>query len=306
MNLIPATGISDDWLYLKLYLGHAANKMDIFIVESMPRLINLQGYDRWFYIRYLDEAGAHIRLRFRHSGESTPDKAGFATTVRLICEKGLLALAQFPPSDYRPMVIPPGFDYGIVPKGIVEIVEDAYEPEYDKFGGVQAMPVAEEAFEVSSEIALRVLNDESLGRYSRKTIAPCFMKTALNMINPLGGADLFWLEYSYYWLGGRTSMAEDLREKYKTKYNQLKIENIPVITPVSELPVQARNLLEQWSDQLRVTSRAYSEIEGGLKITESSLAFQLIHLMNNRIGISGFEEAYLATLLGISTCEEDI
>ena len=301
MNRIRTSDLADNWLFLKLYLGRAAINMDTFIVETIPKLITLGGYDRWFFIRYLDDLGAHVRLRFRLTRDYPKDKGYFAAAVRSMCHKGLVALAQYPPTDYRPMVLPPGFDPEIVPDAIVNIVEDKYEPEYDKFGGVLAMPIAEETFEASSEVALSVLKDESMGKYSRKTIAPCLMNFAIEAFEPLEETHLFWSEYSYFWLGGHTSTAEEWRKRFEIRYSQLQDQNIPIISPMTELPVEARKPLEQWLKQLRITTKAYNELESTSQVTSASLAFQFIHLMNNRIGISTFEEAYLATLLGLCT-----
>ncbi len=301
MTRTRTSDLADNWLYLKLYLGHAANKMDTFIVETIPELITLSGYDRWFFMRYSDDLGAHVRLRFQLTRDYTKGKGDFAAAVLSLCDKGLMGLAQYPPTDYRPLVLPPGFDPENEPGAIVNIVEDLYEPEYDKFGGVRAMPIAEEMFEASSEIALSVLKDESVGKYSRKTIAPCLMNIAIRAFEPREKAHLFWSEYSYFWLGGRTSTAEEWRNRFEIRYSQLQELNIPVISPITELPVEARKPLEQWLRQLRNTAKAYNELEGTSQVTGANLAFQFIHLMNNRIGISTFEEAYLATLLGMCT-----
>ncbi len=304
MNRIRTSDLADNWLFLKLYLGQAANKMDTFIVETIPKLVTLRGYDRWFFIRYLDDLGAHVRLRFRLPRDYQKDMDDFVAAVRSICDKGLVELAQYPPTDYRPMVLPPGFDPEVVPDAIVNIVEDTYEPEYDKFGGVRAMTIAEETFEASSEIALSVLKDESIGKYSRKTIAPCLMNIAIKEFEPHEETHLFWSEYSYFWLGGHTSTAEEWRKRFEIRYSQLQEQKIPIISPMTELAVEARKPLEQWLKQLRITTKAYNELESSSRVTGASLTFQFIHLMNNRLGISTFEEAYLATLLGLCAHQE--
>ena len=149
-----------EWIYLNLYLGQAVNKFDVLILETIPKILALERFERWFFLRYLDEKGLHLRLRFkvpaRHVARLTP-------SIRAVCEVGLEEMLRVAPTAYRPMVLPPGFDAQRSPSAdaTVGIVADTYEPELEKFGGLRGMPIAEEVFENSSRVALDILGDEA-------------------------------------------------------------------------------------------------------------------------------------------------
>jgi len=284
-----------EWIYLKLYLGQAVNKLDVLILETVPKILALEHFERWFFLRYLDEKGPHLRLRFkvpaRHVARLTP-------SIRALCEVGIEEMLRVAPAAYRPMVLPPGFDAQRSPSidATVGIVADTYEPELEKFGGLRGMPIAEEVFENSSRVALDILGDEARALYSRKTITPCLMDVVRDVFVPVEEAQRFWRNYSVYWLGGETTAAEDWRTRFFEKGTQLSERQIPVVWP-ADLPARATSLTEQWRRHLRRAARAFARLEDLGAATPDTLAFHFIHLMNNRLGLVSLEEAYLAALL---------
>jgi thiopeptide-type bacteriocin biosynthesis protein len=293
-NGADAAGVAE-WIYLKLYLGQAYDKFDGLILEVVPKILLLEQFERWFFLRYLDEKGVHLRLRFQvRAGNS----ARLAEPIRSICEKGLEEVVRLPPADYRPMVLPPGYDAQRNPStaATVGIVIDAYEPELEKFGGARGMPIAEEIFEASSRIAVAILRDEREAQYSRKTIAPCLMSVIHDAFAPSEGAPRFWRKYSFYWLGGETMAAEDWRTRFFEKGMRLREDGIPVIWP-ADLSPRATQLTEDWRQELQRAAKAYARIEDLGEVTTDILAFNFTHLMNNRLGLISMEEAYLAALL---------
>ena len=63
------TGAADplgvaEWIYFKVYLGQAVDKFDGLILETVPKILALERFERWFFLRYLDAHGVHLRLRF--------------------------------------------------------------------------------------------------------------------------------------------------------------------------------------------------------------------------------------------------
>ena len=284
-----------EWIYLKLYLGHAVDKFDGLILQTIPKILALERFERWFFLRYIDEKGVHLRLRFKVPAGNA---ARLAPAIRTLCEKGLEEMIRLPPADYRPMVIPVGFDAQRSPSAdaTVGVVVDAYEPELERFGGARGMPIAEEIFEFSSGIALEILGEDARGQYSRKSIAPCLMNVVLDAFAPSEGAQRFWRNYSFYWLGGETMAAEDWRTRFFEKGRRLREQQIPVVWP-PDLPPRATRLTAQWRERLQRASNAYAQIENLGQGTTEILALNFIHLMNNRLGLISLEEAYLAALL---------
>jgi thiopeptide-type bacteriocin biosynthesis protein len=282
------------WVYFKLYLGEAIERCDGLIVDLLPKLCELPGIERWFFIRYLDERGFHLRLRFRTRSAALAD---LDEQFRNICQKALLQLPLIPESDYYPMV-PPLVDATHIPSsGVIGVTADDYVPEWDKFGGEVGMPIAEEFFEVSSRIAVAVLRHEAQGEVSRKTLAPCFMQAVPDAFRFAQSHAEFWQNYSFYWLGSRTPPAHDLRERFFTKGRSLHQGGIPIVAPREALPDLAGALLESWVEHLHGAAKAY-EYAGDLgDVTPEMLAFNFVHLMNNRLGLYALDEAYLAALL---------
>lgn len=294
------TGAADplglsEWIYVKLYLGQAIDKFDGLILETIPKILALERFERWFFLRYIDDKGVHLRLRFKVPAGNAARLTG---PIYALCEKGLTEMTRFPPADYRPLVFPAGFDAERRPSAnaTVGIVADTYEPELEKFGGARGMPIAEEIFEASSRIALAILGDEAKGQYSRKTIASCLMDVVHDAFVPSEGAERFWRTYSFYWLGGETMAAEDWRTRFFEKGTRLREQQIPIVWP-ADLPARAMRLTEQWREQLRRASNAYAQIEDLGPVTTDILALNFSHLMNNRLGFIALEEAYLAALL---------
>ena len=281
-----------DWVYLKVYLGEAHDRCDALIVSLLPELLRLPGIERWFFLRYLDERGFHLRLRFRAQSERTSELNEQATRV---CQKSLRQLLSLPPSDYYPMVPPSGKIFEVPPSATTGIETDRYEPEYDKFGGARGMPIAEELFEASSRIALDALREEDRGTLSRKTIAPCLMQVLADAF----GSDTaeFWQDYSFYWLGSRTPFADDARERFFAKGQMLHDDGIPIVPPSQTLHDSAREIVEKWRHYVRSAASAYTRAGDLGDVTPDVLAFNFAHLMNNRLGLYATDEAYLGALL---------
>ena len=97
--------------------------------------------DGFFFIRY-GEGGKHLRLRF-----ATAERVGHAALVERATDLLRRRLDGLP----RPE------DGGGVGPPCGTIVEQAYQPEVDRFGGMFTIGVAERCFEASSRAALELL-----------------------------------------------------------------------------------------------------------------------------------------------------
>lgn len=58
--------IGSEWLYFNIYIGpQTSNKFLILTLEPFTsKLIKKNVIDKWFFIRYKDETGLHLRIRF--------------------------------------------------------------------------------------------------------------------------------------------------------------------------------------------------------------------------------------------------
>ncbi len=123
--------VGTEWLYCKLYTGMAT--ADRILHQQIAPLVTTpssHGVDRWFFLRYSDPDW-HLRLRF-HGDPS-----------RLLCE----VLPQVTALSQR-----------LVADGQVSRLQlDTYEPEWERYGGEEAMILSEQIFCADSDAALSLL-----------------------------------------------------------------------------------------------------------------------------------------------------
>ncbi|WP_169526863.1 lantibiotic dehydratase [Sciscionella marina] len=117
-----------EWLFAKLY--SRPQRHHELLIQHLPRLLDLDGQLRWFFIRYADP-DPHVRVRFHGPPELLnqrllPRLHAWATDLRAC---GLL----------RRLTI------------------DTYEPEQDRYGGAAVLAAAERVFCADSAAALAQL-----------------------------------------------------------------------------------------------------------------------------------------------------
>ena len=114
-----------DWLYTKLYSGRKRHD-DLLagpVREFAGAALENGLAERWFFVRYADP-NPHIRLRFQGKPE------------RLL-------------SQLLPSLI--GWSCSLVENGLVhKLVLDSYDREVERYGGLEALPVAEQIFAADS------------------------------------------------------------------------------------------------------------------------------------------------------------
>lgn len=135
-------GPGSDWLFTKLYLGHqAADDFLLKTVEPLMREITAQhAVDRWFFLRYSDP-DHHLRLRV-HAETGLPQVREHVLRV-LESELQTGRLRRY--------------------------TLDTYEPEFERYGGVDMMKRVEEFFTQDSIAWLELL--KSTGPLSDHRIA---------------------------------------------------------------------------------------------------------------------------------------
>ncbi|MEV0982232.1 lantibiotic dehydratase [Streptomyces sp. NPDC049915] len=125
-------GLGGDWLHLKLH-GSARTQDDLLRLH-LHRLIGRSrelGADRWFFIRYTDDAGHHLRLRLR--GDRRVLWSAVAPAVGELL------------GDWQRQGLLRG--HTVAP----------YDPETERYGGAAALATAEEVFQYDSEAAVELL-----------------------------------------------------------------------------------------------------------------------------------------------------
>lgn len=123
-------GPGSPWLHAKLYCS--PERHDALLVRELPELLGAlpEAVDRWFFLRYRDPA-PHLRLRFHGApaalgGELLPRLDAWHRELQ---RRGLCG----------------------------RLVVDGYDPEWERYGGPEAMSAAEAAFEADSRACLEQL-----------------------------------------------------------------------------------------------------------------------------------------------------
>ena len=289
---------TESWVYVKLYLGRAIDRMDRLLIDLGTEPVLRERARRWFFLRYVDERGIHVRLR----AQARPDdRAGLSRALIDACAQRLSELHGHPPGEYSPMVSMPGFEAGLdritAAHHDVDVIEARYERETDKYGERPAMDIAERVFHESSQLAWTVLRDEEAGRLSRKDLVPILMHEACQAFIAPQDQPEFWNEYSYYWLNGRSPAAEDWQQRFADKDAELQQRGIPVVAALEQLSPAARGVVNEWSRCLRAAVEDYAGVGHPVEAKAEVLCFNFVHLMNNRLGQAALEEAYMAALL---------
>lgn len=289
---------SEKWIYFNLYFGKATDKMEHAITELTSLVRAEQDFQKWFFLRYLDDSGIHVRIRALPKNPS--DYENCKQKLSVLNNKVLLTLNELNTTTYNPMITVGDATSSEallhLSKRDVASVESQYEPEFEKFGGELALNFAESLFHVSSELAADILINEARNIESRKTIAPYLMKACFDVFQP-AKEDAFWNHYSKFWLGGDSPVAQDWREKFIDKADQLADVGASIIGSESTLAMESQNIIQQWKDALLLCKENYDKAAHKHSGSNDVLCFNFSHLTMNRLGITSMEEAYLATLL---------
>ncbi|MFG3280317.1 lantibiotic dehydratase [Streptomyces sp. NPDC048111] len=150
----PPHLVGGPWLYAKLYLAY--ERHDEVIATHLPGLLTDLGdhADRWFFLRYGDP-DPHLRFRFHGS----PERLAREALPRLHAWAGRLRAAGL----LRRMVV------------------DEYRPETARYGGPQALELAERVFQADSELVSAQLAALRAGTLHGDPIVLC----AVNQLDAL-------------------------------------------------------------------------------------------------------------------------
>lgn len=119
------------WLYLKVYSGTCAldEILATHIRPLVSDLLETNCISKWFFVRHADPEW-HLRLRlFSDHHAWTKTGRGIQAAILQIISSGL---------SWR-------------------VAVDTYQPEFERYGGVDAMPLSEAIFHIDSEFALSLI-----------------------------------------------------------------------------------------------------------------------------------------------------
>ncbi len=276
-----------DWLHYALYPGVATRLEDVVCHVVAPAVARAKAVTpavRWFFLRYTDELGAHVRLRFGGPG---PVVDGIYGEVDPLLRAGLAEVAASARKDGRT-----GAE-----SSVAGCYHGIYEPELDKYGGPAGVELAEAVFQVSSEVTLAVLTNPDGGVVThRRAVALALMRQAVRVavgpaVDPAGVA-AFWQRHEWYWSGGAAGAAR--RARYVQLAEERRARAVEQLDEVTRWPFLP-GLLTTYHDALR--GYAANLAASGVASTPTEAVLHHVHLTNNRLGIPPAEEGLLARLL---------
>jgi thiopeptide-type bacteriocin biosynthesis protein len=274
-------GLGGEWLYLKLH--GAARAQDDLLRDHLPELVALaaeKGADGWFFIRYTDELGHHLRLRLHGSSP----EALWGSAAPAVGE--LLGRWQ---RD------------GLLRGHIVA----QYDQETERYGGPGAQRLAERVFQLDSEAAVELLrlakdpgNDhavDDLAVVSCAALAHAFGPPAPG--HPLLTED-FGDDAAAAWLS-MTGARRDLPTVFRARSAHWRrlVDPYGGWPALSEEPAGARALAALRARDAAVRDLADAVREAGTT-PEGRVVGSLMHMVCNRL--FGGEGARELTVLGIA------
>ncbi|MEG7417483.1 thiopeptide-type bacteriocin biosynthesis protein [Serratia marcescens] len=288
---------SASWHFYKLYIGSHHDGMDFLITQGLTQALAYAPDSPWFFLRYIDEKGLHLRVRFLLQEK---DSQRLETAIYAALHDALNSLPLRPANLWTPLVSFRGNTPFPTHELPVHCERAEYEPETDVYGGETGIGIAEALFHQSSDIARAILLAEAGGGMTRKEFALPLMLAMLETFIPVARRSAFLESFSTFWLAGSADIGM-IKNSFTDRAWELIDENSVLLSPQIRQDSQSAELVDRWQSALDQTRRNYERhcerYSDGLA---KNLAFQFMHLMNNRLGLSTLDEAWLAVLLSKS------
>ncbi|MCU1680041.1 MAG: hypothetical protein JWQ81_780 [Amycolatopsis sp.] len=258
-----------EWLYYRVPVGSdgAGDPLLRSVVGPVVRRLRTEVPDlRWFYLRFLDSTGLHVRWRLNAA-------APVLNHVERLVDDALTTAAHDGTCGGH--------------------TKHVYDPEIGKFGA--DLGVAEQLFQLSSETMLGLL--ATYRRPTRSGLAAALMLTLVQGLPPEQRPG-FLHQYGWYWSGGPAR-----RSWTPAPWTSLADPRVRA-RAVSLLEETQAVLAGPSGELVRGFAREFWAKAGEAKArTNYFQLFHHLHLADNRIGVFPAAEAALARLLFLSACD---
>jgi thiopeptide-type bacteriocin biosynthesis protein len=267
-----------DWLYYRLYAGTPTDLQALLerVVRPLVRTAAGAGAGRWFFLRFLDGQGYHVRLRWY----------GDLETIAAIEQHARRALRSAYGSERDSWMTNPA-------QRLPEYHTAVYEPEYVKFGGEPGVELAECIFTVSSEAVLTGFDAAYWPR--RVAYAAVHMALAVELLPPQQ-ITAFLHQYEWYWCG------QGRHPRHTAQVRSVAARILPDLESMARQLCSDRAAVGPLRHYVRTLHGALSGRDRPrIARSDAHLLFDHVHLTNNRLGVTPMEEAMLAHLLRTTT-----
>lgn len=253
-----------EWLCAQIYPGHwdlCDTTIQRVIRPARVEAIEL-GIERWFFIRYLDSFGPHLRLRVR----------GQTDAINAVHDRWRKTLASrmIRPDSSLPFTTP-------------EVLFVPYEPEFDKYGGPVGVDCAERAFERSSDAVLDLI-DLCPAAGPRLAVTTLVMQRVARCVPQVDRAT-FWKYHAHFWSTADGDPASKRPFAAATDAALNDLEAHLGSTPSVDW------LVTSIAD---ATAAAITEaLTASVRLTPAHLLLHHLHMTVNRLGVLPAQEARL-------------
>ncbi|CAN5365778.1 hypothetical protein BH10PSE14_BH10PSE14_04030 [soil metagenome] len=234
----------------------------------------------WFFIRY-SEDGYHLRVRVRDF-----DDAAFAALVDRTRERAAARLGR-----------------------AVRLTLTNYEPEVQRYGGSIAILENEALFELSSELALRIIA-ASASQPARRINHAVELMLAVPVALELtpAGAATFFGQYSASWLTTFEADAADFGDSDLVLPPETLRRRLAALAAPGDAPATPGTLWSRALERSVVKFRGLAaqgelvspfdgaQVENATRLTATlgSMLTSQLHMLNNRLGLSPIQEYHLS------------
>ena len=243
--------LEDGWIYIKIYGDK--NRQNDLITDDIPKLLGGLKYEKYYYIRYMDEVGDHIRLRIKLTGEKDIE-------AQKCINKWLQCLKK---------------------KNIINDVSfSVYEREINRYGGEWSIDVAEDFFYRNSELAKKLIssNDLSDNKVRDEVVILSLLYILNNMVEGTEKQFAILNAISY-------------GDAYRPYYRKHRMDLIALMQKARIIQVNTTEIeLNEQNRVLRIFNDNLISTKDSLSNDYDSIVLSLLHMNCNRLGLDASTE----------------
>jgi hypothetical protein len=280
------------WWFLRAYPGSSA-ALDAAVAAIVPwaraQAVGLAA-SRWFFIRYVDESGPHVRLRVRLD----PDAADALHSRRSEVDELLSAIAPgASPADGGPLVRPRSeAEHRPGPRGSRAGV---YAPEHAKYGGAAGVRLAEHVFHDASELILDTGACRLPRRYDRAALAAELARQLLDATVRADQQLLFW-EQHWRWWGSHLAFCDIESPEAARAEVTAGLARTAVTADVhARIAAHVRTVVRHLAAAQRLPDSPAT----------STLVFHHLHMSMNRLGLHPPDEALVGAAVAAAALRKE-
>ncbi len=288
------------WLGAHLYCradiySAAADRVVLEVVEPLAAKCQRWGWiERFFFIRYVDERGPHIRFRLlcrRQLG---------AEHIKTLVREALV--------QARDRDVP-----------VLDATWVAYEPEVERYGGIHGLALAEEHFEDASRIAFELLGEAGTKRQTllgkallaQLVLLHTFLETRLSVARMARQYGTSYLRQLVPDPSRHRNTCEAFEESFRRQADHL-ATHVEAAWEALDAGTPLTPVMDRYRVQLRATRRRLRALASAGRLAPHSswaenavaLVPSYLHMMNNRLGVSIQDECYLSVLISSALAAE--